>query len=50
MPSLDFSNLKHVKESDWYAQCKKLEEVIAMLRLKVKKLEEELTDIIKLRG
>ena len=28
VPSLDFSNLKHVKDNDWYAYSKKLEDVI----------------------
>ena len=35
LPSLDFSNLKHIKENDWYGQCKKLEEVISNLRGRV---------------
>jgi hypothetical protein len=32
VPSLDFSRLKHVRENDWYAYSKKLEEVIVGLR------------------
>jgi len=28
VPSLDFSNLKHIKDNDWYAYSKKLEDVI----------------------
>ncbi len=46
LPSLDFSNLKHVKESDYYAQCKKLEEVIIGLRKKVQTLEAKLEESI----
>ena len=44
IPSLDFSNLKHVKETDWYAQSKKLESVISKLRQQVDGLEQELED------
>lgn len=44
LPALDFSNLKHVREADWYAQCKKLEdEIIPNLRAKVEKCEEEIS-------
>ena len=46
LPSLDFSSLKHVKESDYYAQCKKLEEVITGLRGKVQNLEGKLEECI----
>jgi len=38
--------LKHVKESDYYAQCKKLEEVIIGLRKKVQTLEAKLEESI----
>jgi hypothetical protein len=41
VPSLDFSNLKHIKENDWYAYSKKLEEVIDVLRNKVAELEKQ---------
>ena len=33
VPSLDFSRLKHVRENDWYAYSKKLEEIIEGLRI-----------------
>jgi septal ring factor EnvC (AmiA/AmiB activator) len=46
VPGLDFSNLKHVKENDWYAQCKKLEDVIAKLRARVDTYEAEKSDIV----
>ena len=46
VPGLDFSNLKHVKENDWYAQCKKLEEVIAKLRARVDAYESEKSEIV----
>lgn len=46
VPNLDFSNLKHVKENDWYAQCKKLEDVIAKLRSRVDAYEAEKSDIV----
>ena len=46
VPNLDFSNLKHVKENDWYAQCKKLEEVISKLRARVATYEEEKEEIV----
>lgn len=42
VPSLDFSNLKHIKDNDWYAYSKKLEDVIQVLRDKVTLLEKEL--------
>ena len=47
VPNLDFSNLKHVKENDWYAQCKKLEEVISKLRDRVAAHEEEKEEIVQ---
>jgi hypothetical protein len=39
VPSLDFSRLKHVRENDWYAYSKKLEEIIEGLRNKIEMLE-----------
>ena len=46
LPALDFSNLKHVREADWYTQCKKLEdEIIPNLRAKVEKCEEEISGL-----
>lgn len=42
VPKLDFSNMKQVKEADWYTQCQKLEQVITFLREKITKLEETL--------
>ena len=36
--------MKAVKETDWYTQCKKLEEVIKLLREKIEKLENTLED------
>lgn len=47
VPNLDFSNLKHVKENDWYAQCKKLEEVISKLRARVAAHEAEKEEIVQ---
>lgn len=47
VPNLDFSNLKHVKENDWYAQCKKLEDVIAKLRARVSTYEEEKSELVQ---
>lgn len=50
LPALDFSNLKHVREADWYTQCKKLEdEIIPNLRAKVEQSEEEI-DILQMRN
>jgi hypothetical protein len=36
--------MKAVKETDWYTQTKKMEEVIKMLREQVTKLEKSLED------
>lgn len=47
VPNLDFSNLKHVKENDWYAQSRKLEEVIAKLRARVSTYEEEKSELVQ---
>lgn len=44
VPALDFRSMKAVKETDWYTQCKKLEEVIKLLREKIEKLETGLED------
>ena len=44
VPSLDFRKMKVVKETDWYTQTKKLEEVTNQLREQVKKLEKSLDD------
>jgi hypothetical protein len=44
VPSLDFRKMKVVKETDWYTQTKKLEEVIKNLRDKVTKLEKSLEE------
>ena len=43
VPELDFTKLKQVKEfKDWYSYAKKLEEVIPILRKKVKAAKAEL--------
>jgi hypothetical protein len=42
VPTLDFSNLKTVKEyKDWYGYSQKLENAIALLREKIEGLENE---------
>ena len=44
VPSLDFRKMKVVKETDWYTQTKKLEEVIKNLRERVNMLEKSLEE------
>jgi len=44
VPSLDFRKMKVVKETDWYTQTKKLEEVTRALRDEVKRLEKSLEE------
>ena len=42
VPSLDFSRLKHVRENDWYAYSKKLEEIIEGLRIQIEQLQNQI--------
>ena len=49
VPSLDFSNLKNVKEyKDWFGYSQKLENAIRLLREKVDSLENH-NNVLQLR-